>query len=29
VLVFANVVGYPMYWYVVHWRRPVAISGGR
>jgi uncharacterized membrane protein len=28
-LVFANVVGYPVYWYVVHWRRPAAISGGR
>jgi len=29
VLLLANVVGYPVYWYAVHWRRSVAISGGR
>jgi hypothetical protein len=27
VLLFANVVGFPVYWYVVHWRRPPAVSG--
>ena len=29
VLLLANVIGFPVYWYVVHWRRPAAVSGGR
>jgi hypothetical protein len=27
VLLFGNVLGYPIYWYVVHWRRPALVSG--
>jgi hypothetical protein len=29
VLLLANVVGYPVYWYAVHWRRPEQLTAGR
>jgi len=28
-LLLANVVGYPIYWYAVHWRRPDRLTAGR
>jgi phospholipase D-like protein len=29
VLLFANVVGFPIYWYVVHWRTPARATAAR